>query len=120
MGDGLPVHEHHLLPRLDGLGLGELVEPAPRLEAEPVLQHELLDRRASSPGSIARSHRWLPVAAVAAIAFAAYAAVLVWIYMRQESLLFYPVPLRPNTVSRCRTYARSGSTSTARRCRHCT
>jgi pimeloyl-ACP methyl ester carboxylesterase len=31
----------------------------------------------------------------AAIALAAYAAVLGWIYVRQESLLFYPTPLPP-------------------------
>src|SRR5258705_13034069 len=48
------------------------------------------------PGRSPVPIRWLPIAAgVAAIAFAAYAAVLVWIYLRQESLLFYPVPLPP-------------------------
>jgi hypothetical protein len=31
----------------------------------------------------------------AAIALAAYAAVLAWTYLRQESLLFYPAPLPP-------------------------
>ena len=33
---------------------------------------------------------------VAAIALAAYAAMLGWIYVRQEALLFYPTPLPPS------------------------
>ena len=52
------------------------------------------DRGAATPAGSRRSIVPLALTA-AAIALAAYAAVLGWIYVRQESLLFYPTPLPP-------------------------
>src|SRR5262249_26393762 len=85
--DGRPSERAAIRPRKRTRGSHRFATPATRMN----------DESGGAAATSTRSVRSIVQTSltIAGIALAAYLAVLAWIYVRQESLLFYPTPLPP-------------------------
>jgi pimeloyl-ACP methyl ester carboxylesterase len=83
--------------RASGRGRPRKRTRAPRSHATSAIRLNHDPGGAAAPSAAANRHPVVQLALIgAAMALAAYAALLAWMYMRQESLLFYPTPLPPD------------------------